>query len=631
MKTGAARRAAAQASTRAAPQRAVLPVASGLWAAQVLALGLVMVLALALALTTLIPGGVPVPEALRSADAAFEDTLEALWPAAWTAAQASKPAAPDVVVIALDPASLASEGRPLGQLAGPLAALLQSVVRAQPAAIGIDLDLSELAPDTDGAPALLRALAAIPSAGVPLVLALDLDRNGRPRWPADPWVAAAGGAAAFAPTLLPRDPDGRVRTVAPQLPVQGTESPGGFVTGFVAALARTRAPEALAAGEARLDLRQRGLPPVLPWWQLRSAPQADGVAKLAGRVVLIGAALPGLDERRVPLALGAGDAAGRVLPGVLLNARLVQDAIGGHLLQPLPGALVWLAALLALTAAWPSQPLLRLVALAGIGLSLVGLAALALAMGHVFAPTLPLVAACVAALARAALESAEARRLARERAVELRATRGARRARHAAGAPGAEGGPGPTAFHAAILAIDLRDFTRLAERLPPAGAHAMANEFFARVVPLLDRLGGSVDHFSGDGLIAYFPETDCPQGAVPAALAAAQEVHARVSRPGAGTQGTVPALRISMGLAAGTVVAAPVGAAQRRDIGLTGDAVNLAARLQALAARESWPLFADGACFTRPATAGWSDLGQRDVRGHQSIAVRAWSPLAEGA
>jgi adenylate cyclase len=134
---------------------------------------------------------------------------------------------------------------------------------------------------------------------------------------------------------------------------------------------------------------------------------------------------------------------------------------------------------------------------------------------------------------------------------------------------------------AAILTVDLRGFTRLAEELPPATVMKLLQDYQGRVCPLIVGNGGSIDKFLGDGILASF-------GAVtPSATAAADALRAadavveaarqwRDDRQAAG----LPPLSIGLAVASGSVVFGAVGNAERLEFTVIGDAVNFAAKLE---------------------------------------------------
>jgi adenylate cyclase len=143
-------------------------------------------------------------------------------------------------------------------------------------------------------------------------------------------------------------------------------------------------------------------------------------------------------------------------------------------------------------------------------------------------------------------------------------------------------------IRAVIWLSDMRGFTTLADRMPPAAVIELLNRYFDCQVAVILGHGGEVLKFMGDGLLAIFPlsaEAHLEQvcGAV---LAAAIEV-----RDAIGALADWPAIaeepgpRYGLGLHLGELLYGNIGAANRLDFTCIGPAVNLAARLEALAAR----------------------------------------------
>jgi adenylate cyclase len=141
------------------------------------------------------------------------------------------------------------------------------------------------------------------------------------------------------------------------------------------------------------------------------------------------------------------------------------------------------------------------------------------------------------------------------------------------------------AIRAAIWLSDMRGFTTLSERLPPQDLIDLLNRYFGAQVPAILEHGGEVLKFMGDGLLAIFPIAgEADAGAVcRRALACAREAEARIAElpPTAGTEVT----RFRLALHAGEVMYGNIGGGNRLDFTCIGPAVNLAARLEKVAAK----------------------------------------------
>jgi adenylate cyclase len=126
-----------------------------------------------------------------------------------------------------------------------------------------------------------------------------------------------------------------------------------------------------------------------------------------------------------------------------------------------------------------------------------------------------------------------------------------------------------------ILVLDIRDFTRLAERLPAPEVVGKLNRLFERLVPIVHAHGGHVDKYVGDGLLAVFGAPRRQTIHAEEALSAAMEIATAVD------QEFAPEFAIGIGLNSGKVVAGNVGGAGRLEFSVIGDPVNVAARVEA--------------------------------------------------
>jgi adenylate cyclase len=144
-------------------------------------------------------------------------------------------------------------------------------------------------------------------------------------------------------------------------------------------------------------------------------------------------------------------------------------------------------------------------------------------------------------------------------------------------------------MRAAIWLSDMRGFTSLAERLPPQALVDLLNRYFDCQVPVIAEHGGEVLKFMGDGLLAIFPlaadESDTALVCA-SALTSARKAGARVAelsnRRAAADESAV---RFGLALHVGQVMYGNIGGGSRLDFTCIGPAVNLAARLEKLAAR----------------------------------------------
>ncbi|MGH7177566.1 MAG: adenylate/guanylate cyclase domain-containing protein [Tepidisphaeraceae bacterium] len=133
-----------------------------------------------------------------------------------------------------------------------------------------------------------------------------------------------------------------------------------------------------------------------------------------------------------------------------------------------------------------------------------------------------------------------------------------------------------------ILFADIRDFTEFAEALPPYDVIHLLNRYFHEMSGAIERHGGSINSYVGDGLMALFDaqeDDDAPARAVAAGL---EMLHLARTRLGPYVRMLYEKdLHIGIGAHLGEVVLGAVGVGTRRQITAIGDAVNLASRIEA--------------------------------------------------
>lgn len=170
---------------------------------------------------------------------------------------------------------------------------------------------------------------------------------------------------------------------------------------------------------------------------------------------------------------------------------------------------------------------------------------------------------------------------------------------------------------AAAMFVDLRGFTTLSHHLNADALIALLTEYQARLVPIIQRHGGSIDKFLGDGIMASFgavrQSARFAADACRAAMALADET-ACWNRDRA-AQG-LPPVRIGVGLATGPVLFGVVGDATRLEYTVIGEAVNLAAKLEKHTKEERVTALAPAETFALARQQGhWHDCTLLPARG----------------
>lgn len=130
---------------------------------------------------------------------------------------------------------------------------------------------------------------------------------------------------------------------------------------------------------------------------------------------------------------------------------------------------------------------------------------------------------------------------------------------------------------AAIVIVDLRDFTTISDLWPRDDVIALLNDYFDALSDPIERHGGEILKFMGDGLLAIFPDD---AGRAVAAVADICRSMAALNqrRLAAGRD----ALGYGIGVNYGDVMYGNIGSRTRLDFTVIGPAVNVASRLETL-------------------------------------------------
>jgi adenylate cyclase len=131
----------------------------------------------------------------------------------------------------------------------------------------------------------------------------------------------------------------------------------------------------------------------------------------------------------------------------------------------------------------------------------------------------------------------------------------------------------------AVMFVDFRSFTAAARSRSPREVVGRLDGAFAVLVEILDRHGGIVNKFLGDGFLALFGAPFDAADASHSAVAAAREMLVAMGRINEASDWP---LRIGIGIHFGEVVAGNVGSPRRKEYTVIGDTVNFASRLEAL-------------------------------------------------
>jgi adenylate cyclase len=139
---------------------------------------------------------------------------------------------------------------------------------------------------------------------------------------------------------------------------------------------------------------------------------------------------------------------------------------------------------------------------------------------------------------------------------------------------------------ATVLMTDISGFTTLSEKTDPQTVLQWLNEYFSELAPVVSAHGGVIDKYEGDAMLCFFgvlprpmPPRESAFHACQAALEMLRVIEAINLRR---TLRGEPLFITGIGVNTGKVTAGGLGAADRLNYTIIGDAVNTTQRLESL-------------------------------------------------
>ncbi len=134
---------------------------------------------------------------------------------------------------------------------------------------------------------------------------------------------------------------------------------------------------------------------------------------------------------------------------------------------------------------------------------------------------------------------------------------------------------------ASVLNVDIRAFTIMAAKMDPGEVMHILAEYQKRIVPLIQKHGGTIDKFMGDGIMATFGATNPSQTYAADALRALDDIVADLKSWEADPDLSILCpLHVNLAIATGPVTFGAVGDEHRLEYTVIGAAVNLSAKLE---------------------------------------------------
>ncbi len=135
-------------------------------------------------------------------------------------------------------------------------------------------------------------------------------------------------------------------------------------------------------------------------------------------------------------------------------------------------------------------------------------------------------------------------------------------------------------YEATIMFLDIRDFTHFADSREPAEVARFQNIVFSVLIDIVKAHNGIVSQILGDGIMAVFGAPVSDKNHVANAVNSGFSMIKKIKE--LGENGTIPSIKIGIGLNSGKIMAGNVGNETRKFYSLTGTNVIIAARMEQL-------------------------------------------------
>jgi len=170
---------------------------------------------------------------------------------------------------------------------------------------------------------------------------------------------------------------------------------------------------------------------------------------------------------------------------------------------------------------------------------------------------------------------------------------------------------------ASVLNVDIRAFTIMAAKMEPSEVMHILAEYQKRIVPLIQKHGGTIDKFMGDGIMATFGATNPSKTYAADALRALDDIVADLNSWTTDPDLTILSpLRVNLAIATGPVTFGAVGDEHRLEYTVIGSAVNLSAKLEKFNKVLKTNAIVDKASYDTATAQGYSPLTQPGIVNH---------------
>lgn len=481
----------------------------------------------------------------------------------------------DVVIIGFDEKSLNTFGKPFALLHDEYAEVLNALLSARPRAVAVDL----IFPKQEYGSLIPGGLQRLGASIYQLRSQIPLFIGTQPIPPqttAEQIYAAMAGVNGQVLLNVPEDFDGVLRRVDNKLSSNGAQMP------ILAASVVHSLGEKAVNGIVDFTLGKpfSYVPAELVIHMLRNKDSHSLSAQFRDKVVLVGAVLPDQDRQLLPVVMAEWETSNKV-PGIIFQAQAIRSMLKQRMISE-NRWLGYVIAALGFIMIFSMRKRLIVANCIGAGLGLGVIVASVLLLANavhiaVIFSLLIFMASLVAINLDASINSHKERLRIRNifsgyvsPAILETILNG-----------DLKNGLASTRKNIAFLFSDMRGFTAFSSTRSPEDVIAFLNEYYTAMTPVFHRYGGTVDKFSGDGVMVFFGAPQESENPARDAILAGSEMlqaleifNEKIAKKG------LPAVAIGVGIAYGEAIIGNVGSADRHDYAATGAVVNLAAHVQ---------------------------------------------------
>lgn len=178
----------------------------------------------------------------------------------------------------------------------------------------------------------------------------------------------------------------------------------------------------------------------------------------------------------------------------------------------------------------------------------------------------------------------------------------------------------PRQLHVTTLIADMEAYTSHVEKLPIQAAANLTREFLACLAAPVLELGGTLDKFTGDGLVAFWGAPLPVHNHADLALDAAEKILNNIAdfnlqREAQGLE----KIRVRIGIESGIAMAGDFGTSTRSIYTAVGDSVNVASRLEDIARHYPVDLIVGQGTVDSAQHHQFGLLGERQLKGKEHV------------